>query len=403
MAQKSDFKTVETDLDELEEKIRKHRRKIAKRIIIVVAAVVALFLIVWLWMALRTYKSFDVKNSVEQKDKSAVSFVDFCGAVVEYSNDGVLYTDSDGNRIWNQAFEMSSPQVVTCESFMTIYDRGGTDLYIMEKNGVKKEIGTSWPIIKACIASQGTVAVLVSENENYYVKLYDVNGKELASGEFFGEQKNIPVDIALSYDAKKLAVDMIDVSGGKTDSVISFYNFGSVGQNEIDYMVGSFDYPDVIIPQIEFTDNNRLVAFGDSKIILFSGTQKPEPDDEIALNQEIKSVFTSENYIGIIYNNDVQAESDTESTEESRHMEIYNTGGKHVLSKDFTMDYENVDFLGNGEICIRNATECQIYNTYGVKKFSYTFDTPLYDVISDGSQNGYIFIMEGTTEKVRLK
>ena len=63
MAQKSDFKTVETDLDELEEKIRKHRRKIAKRIIIVVAAVVALFLIVWLWMALRTYKSFDVKNS----------------------------------------------------------------------------------------------------------------------------------------------------------------------------------------------------------------------------------------------------------------------------------------------------------------------------------------------------
>ena len=42
MARKSDFKTVETDLDELEEKIRKHRRKIAKRIIIVVAAVVAL-------------------------------------------------------------------------------------------------------------------------------------------------------------------------------------------------------------------------------------------------------------------------------------------------------------------------------------------------------------------------
>lgn len=72
------------------------------------------------------------------------------------------------------------------------------------QEGSKKEIGTSWPIIKACIASQGTVAVLVSENENYYVKLYDVNGKELASGEFFGEQKNIPVDIALSYDAKNL-------------------------------------------------------------------------------------------------------------------------------------------------------------------------------------------------------
>ena len=276
MAQKSDFKTVETDLDELEEKIRKHRRKIAKRIIIVVAAVVALFLIVWLWMALRTYKSFDVKNSVEQKDKSAVSFVDFCGAVVEYSNDGVLYTASDGNRIWNQAFEMSSPQVVTCESFMTIYDRGGTVLYIMDKNGVKKEIGTSWPIIKACIASQGTVAVLVSENENYYVKLYDVNGKELASGEFFGEQKNIPVDIALSYDAKKLAVDMIDVSGGKTDSVISFYNFGSVGQNEIDNNVGTYKYENQLIPEIAYVSDSRMIAVSDQNIMVFDGSQKPK-------------------------------------------------------------------------------------------------------------------------------
>ena len=46
---------------------------------------------------------------------------------------------------------------------MTIYDMGGTDLYIMDKKGVKKEIGTSWPIIKACIASQ-CAAVLGCEN-----------------------------------------------------------------------------------------------------------------------------------------------------------------------------------------------------------------------------------------------
>ncbi len=41
MAQKSDFKTVETDLEEIVVKIGKHRRKIAKRIRKVVAAVEA--------------------------------------------------------------------------------------------------------------------------------------------------------------------------------------------------------------------------------------------------------------------------------------------------------------------------------------------------------------------------
>ena len=90
--------------------------------------------------------------------------------------------------------------------------------------------------------------------EHFAVKM---NGKVLASGEFFGEQKNIPVDIALSYDAKKLAVDMIDVSGGKTDSVISFYNFGSVGQNEIDNNVGTYKYENQLIPEIAYVSDRR--------------------------------------------------------------------------------------------------------------------------------------------------
>ena len=367
MAQRADFKTVETDLDELEEKIRKHRRKIAKRIIIVVAAVVALFLIVWLWMALRTYKSFDVKNSVEQKDKSAVSFVDFCGAVVEYSNDGVLYTASDGNRIWNQAFEMSSPQVVTCESFMTIYDRGGTDLYIMDKNGVKKEIGTSWPIIKACIASQGTVAVLVSENENYYVKLYDVNGKELASGEFFGEQKNIPVDIALSYDAKKLAVDMIDVSGGKTDS----------------------------IPEIAYVSDSRMIAVSDQNIMVFDGSQKPKLKQTIKLEKLIDSVFYNNKYIGVAYsNNDKKCTS---------HIKLYDFNGKMLMENDTAIAYNSIEFDSNNEVCVTGDTACEIYTIHGVKKFYHTFDNKLYKVMYKSGMNNYIFIYDGAMDEVRLK
>lgn len=395
MARKSDFKTVETDLDELEEKIRKHRRKIAKRIIIVVAAVVALFLIVWLWMALRTYKSFDVKNSVEQKDKSAVSFVDFCGAVVEYSNDGVLYTDSDGNRIWNQAFEMSSPQVVTCESFMTIYDRGGTDLYIMDKKGVKKEIGTLWPIIKACIASQGTVAVLVSENENYYVKLYDVNGKELASGEFFGEQKNIPVDIALSYDAKKLAVDMIDVSGGKTDSVISFYNFGSVGQNEIDNNVGTYKYENQLIPEIAYVSDSRMIAVSDQNIMVFDGSQKPKLKQTIKLEKLIDSVFYNNKYIGVAYsNNDKKCTS---------HIKLYDFNGKMLMENDTAIAYNSIEFDSNNEVCVTGDTACEIYTIHGVKKFYHTFDNKLYKVMYKSGMNNYIFIYDGAMDEVRLK
>ena len=403
MADKTQFRTIETDEEELNTKIRKHRLKIIKIILLLLALAAVAALGIFFFQKLRKYNSYTVEKSVERQDTAGSQFLAYGNGFIKYSNDGAIYTDANDEVYWNQTYEMKEPMADVCEDYVALADKGGTEIYIMNQAGMQGKIETPMNISRISVANQGVVAVWMESDGENYIRMYDKNGKNLVSGAFYTEKSGYPLDISLCNDGKKLAVSMLTVNNGEVCSTIKCYKFGSVGQNEIDYMVGSFDYPDVIIPQIEFTDNNRLVAFGDSKIILFSGTQKPEPDDEIALNQEIKSVFTSENYIGIIYNNDVQAESDTESTEESRHMEIYNTGGKHVLSKDFTMDYENVDFLGNGEICIRNATECQIYNTYGVKKFSYTFDTPLYDVISDGSQNGYIFIMEGTTEKVRLK
>ena len=126
MIKKEGFKTVETDLEELEEKIHDHRKKIFKRIVITIIAVLAVFAAAQLWMALRSYDSYDIKNSVDQGDKSAVQFGTFCGNVIEYSNDGAVYMYGNGELIWNQAFEMASPHIEKCETYMAIYDKNGT-------------------------------------------------------------------------------------------------------------------------------------------------------------------------------------------------------------------------------------------------------------------------------------
>ena len=67
------------------------------------------------------------------------------------------------------------------------------------------------------------------------------------------------------------------------------------------------------------------------------------------------------------------------------------------------MDYDKVELLPNNEICIQNQKECLIYNTYGVKHFSGSFDEPLYHVIAGSTGRNYTFIFEDTVEKVRLK
>ena len=236
MANKTDFKTVETsyeELEELEEKIRKHRKQTIQRTAAVVLVLAVIVAGIQLWSVLRSY------------------------------SDGMVCRDSDDELVWNQSFEMSSPALAECENYLAVYDRGGTSIYIMTVNGLVRKIETAMPVSRVCIASQGSVAVLMKEDHISYVKIYDRKGKELANGEFFEETHSFPVDIAFSSDAQKLAVDMLDVTDGKVCSTISFYNFGSVGQNEIDNNVGTYSYDDMFISEIaysrvEFLDNNEI-------------------------------------------------------------------------------------------------------------------------------------------------
>lgn len=393
MAKKSDFKTVNPDIEELDEKIQQHRRKIFMRTLRIVVIILLLFAGTQLWMALRTYDSYDVRNLTEQGDRSAASFMDFNGNVIEYSNDGIVCLYGDGELIWNQAFEMKMPKVAICENYLAVYDKSGTDIFIMTQEGQKKKLETSMPINSLCIAQQGTIAVLMKGEANYFVKLYDETGKELASGEFYSSQGKIPVDIALSYDAQKLAVAMIDITGGAVDSIVEFYNFGSVGQNEIDNNVGTYVYEDLLFTEIKYVSKNKIIAIGDTKTIVFEGAQKPEPTNEIIYETEPTSVFYSNKNIGITYANQ----------DEGYHIKVFDLNGNVVMENDTNIPYGKVELLNNNEICILGQYDCELFTIHSIKKFSYTFDTPIYKVVHESGYNGYVFLREGAMEEVRLK
>ncbi|MEE1101772.1 MAG: DUF5711 family protein [Agathobacter sp.] len=393
MAKKSDFKTVNPDIEELDQKIQKHRRKIFMRVVRIVGAVLFVIIAVELWMALRTYSSYETRTITKQGDRSASSFMDFNGNVIQYSNDGIVCQSGNGELIWNQAFEMATPQVSFCENYLAVYDKSGTEIYIMTPSGQSTKLETSMPINTLCIAQQGTIAVLMKGDENYFVKLYDKTGKELANGEFYASQGKIPVDIALSYDAQKLAVAMIDITGGAVDSVVNFYNFGSVGQNEIDNNVGSFSYKDTLISEIQYVSKNKMIAICDAKAIIFEGTQKPEPSKEIEYGNEPISVFHSSKYVGISYANN----------DEGYHIKVFDLNGNTVMENDTQIPYGKVELLNNNEICVLGQYECELYTIHSIKKFSYKFDEPIYKVIHQSGYNGYIFLREGAMEEVRLK
>ena len=394
MAEKAGFKTVETDLEELNEKIAQYRKKILLRLLIGVAVAVVIGIGVFLFMKFRTYDSYVIKDTIETGQESSSMFYDFCDNILEYSNDGAVYKDNKGNLIWNQAFEMTTPMVNQCQEYIAIYDKGGTEIFLMDTKGVKQEIKTSVPIKTVSVASQGTIAVLMREKVNYFIKLYDKKGKELANGEYYGNQGCIPIDIALSYDAQKMAVDMVDITSGKSDTNITFYNFGSVGQNEINNNVGSFSYDSTIVPNIRYISNDTLVAVGDSSVMFFSGNQKPKLEKTIDFTSTVESIFYNEKYIGISYNN-----QDADST---HRIVVYNNKGKKVMEHDTEIAYSSIEFLSNNQICVHNNYECEIYSIDGIRKFKYAFDTTLYKILYEGNGNTYYFVLEGKTQKIKL-
>lgn len=67
------------------------------------------------------------------------------------------------------------------------------------------------------------------------------------------------------------------------------------------------------------------------------------------------------------------------------------------------MEYEEIGFLENDEIYIRNNLECAIFTLRGIQKFHANFDQNIWKIMSTGRIRDYVFLMDGETQRVRLK
>lgn len=373
------------------EQLSKRKREIV--LILIILVILAVGLIV---KQFKTYDDFTVQSTFESKETGESSYIGFKGNLFRYSSDGVFYTNYDGDLIWSEAFEMSKPTVESSDSYIMVYDKGGNSIKIFTVTGLQNTIQTTLPLTDADIADNGVVSALMQESDTSYLHLYDTKGNTLASGELHTENSGYPVAIALSEDAQKMMVSMINMNSGAVDTSINFYNFGSDGQDAIDNLVASFTYSNIFVPQIDFVENDKAIAFGDSEIVIYSGSSTPKVDKEIYFDNEAKSIFHNDKYFGYI-SAKTNEEGETENV-----LTTYNMSGRVKFEKEIKLSYNDVKILDNNEIMLTNGQDVELYTSYGVKKFEYTFDDNLYNIIPITGEN-YIFVRNGKTESVKLK
>ncbi len=390
----SNLYVVRPDTEEMEKKQRR-RRRVTRTLLIIAAACAAAIVAYVLVERHIEYDSYAVTSETDRSDTSATHYLAFGDGYVKYSNDGASYVTVSDVTVWNQSYEMENPMVSVCEPYIAFADRQGETVYVLNKEGLQGEISLVRPVSRIDVASQGTVAVLTTESGTGYLSVFDKTGDTIAEGAIHVENTGTPLDIALSEDGKNLAVSIVDVSSGTAGTTINFYNYDTTGQGQTDNLVGAFQYEDTIIPEIEYIEEDMLVAFADTGVYLFEGGGFPKEISYLEAEDEIQSVFYDDSYFGVVYSSAAQGGG--------HEIRVYDTSGRERALIETDFSYDSIGFLDNHEICLCSSDRCDIYTLSGALKFSHEFDEEVMAVFHRKGYLRYVFLTEGVTQRVRLR
>ena len=388
------LKKYEANDKEFKSKLARHRRLVAYRIIAAVVIVLVIVFFMYKSNKDRVYTDYSITKTTEYEEAASANYRGFNGNVLRYSRDGATAFNMNDDMLWNQTYEMQNPMVDICGDYIALGDYRGTKIYILNSEGLKGEIDTTLPIQRFCVAGNGNVAVVLEEDEVTWVRLYNREGENVANDRTTMSKSGYPITMDISEDGIILNISYLYVGNGKVSSSVAFYNFGSVGQNEIDNLVSGYNYDDEAITYVQFMNQNTAFAVGNSRFEIYSGNQKPENTFEAVIEDEIQSVYYNENYIGLVYK-DI-------SKELPYHIDIYNTSGNIVNSQDFDLEYTDIIF-NKDLMIIYDATECIMYNMDGLVKYKGLLKNSIIKMIPTNNKTRYLFVSGTKMDEIQLK
>lgn len=314
----------------------------------------------------REYNDYKIMETVETSAENAVGYQAYGASIVKYSKDGAVAINKDGSLKWNGSYEMSNPIADSCGEFVVIADKNEKVFYLYDGDGQVISIKTPYDISKIKVASQGVVAVLMNTDGGNYIILYDKYETILAEKQTSENKEGFPLDMDISEDGEKMVLSYLSYTGGTLINRIAFYNYGQVGQNYKNNLVGGKPLEESSVsPKITFLNNDTVCVFKDNGFSLYSMEEYPDLIYEEDFDRKILSIIHSDKYVGFV----LQAQDAL-----SKSIVLYDLKGKEVLNQVLKVDYENI-LLSKDEIVLSDNISCSILKTNGKIKFHKTFET----------------------------
>lgn len=389
------YKSAKREEADYQNQIKRHRVQVISVILSSIA-----FILLFVFIIISIYKSkvfseYRILKTIEYQEVTSAKYVGFNGNILRYSRDGAFAFNMNNEMLWNQTYQMQNPMVDTCGDYVAIGDYRGTKIYVLNSQGLQGQIDTTIAVQKFCVSGNGNVAVVLDDEEVTWVKLYNKNGENVASDRTTMDKSGYPIALDISDNGIMLSISYLFVDSGKLRSSVAFYNFGAVGQNEINNLVSAFNFENETVSCVSFINEETSFAIGNKTFSIYKGSQKPGEVYTNQISEKIESVFYSNEYIGLVYKN-------VGNEGEPYKIDVYNTSGNVVVSQEFDLDYTDI-LLNKDLIIIYNANECKIYNTSGSKKFEGFFKNSVITISPDKKKSRYLFVSGTKTDEIKFQ
>jgi hypothetical protein len=368
------------------DEINKSKKKKRKRLVILAVLLVLLMVgvIVIIRLQSMNFNSFEVIKTAELSDLTGSKFISYRGGALKANRDGTETISADGKQIWNVTYNMKDPIVDVNNSFAVIGDLNGKSAYIVNGSGVSNAIKTLYPIVDVQVAAQGVAALVLNNGTKDRINIYSMEStEEIAYVESVATKDGFPISIALSDDGRKLITSYVKAEADTITSQVTFHNFGDVGQNHTDNLVGTYNFSE-FVPKVEFLTNDIAAIFLENGFWLYSIEEIPSEIAKISYDQRIQDIFYGQDYIGIVL--------EAQGSEASKLL-MYDFSGSKIAERELSFSYEKI-VSGEDYVVFYNNESCHVISDDGEDVFDDVFNVAVNQLLPGSSYKEFLAITD---------
>lgn len=214
------------------------------------------------------------------------------------TREGLTKFNQNHKSIWNKSFHLNELLFLEEDPYLAVVDVTDKEAYIFNENGSIATIKTDFSIVSGSLNKAGFLTLTLEDKDKHFIDLYDSNGNLVVQRRTIFKEDGYPIDVVMSDDATKMMTSHLDVSQHTVESVITFLDFSSAGEDYTDKVVGHERLKGTMASELHFFEKDYGVIVGDDMISFYYMEKLPELIKSIPIDTEILDLtYTDEDLI----------------------------------------------------------------------------------------------------------